>query len=287
MNHPPTGSRNELSTAVGPITRRRFLAFSGVTAAGALAVGATQVNWGDLVSAAARTPLDPAAGVLVMVTLYGGNDGLNTVIPAADPAYRSRPQRVGVRAGDGPRPGRGARSQSGPEGPAFALAGRATGHRPRRRLPEAGPQPFPVDGHLADRGARRRRPPADGWAGGSTPRRPTRWLALSLDALLAADAGRRHDRRGLPGRTAIPHEPGRDGAGHVPARADRPERRSVAGAGKQGHRRSGVDHPYARLRAGGRRGRTSRTSRTTSRRPRVPQPAARAVSGANSTWSRP
>lgn len=76
--------------SVSPLTRRRFLLFSGVTAAGALAVGATQVRWGDLVTAAARTPLDPAAGVLVMVTLYGGNDGLNTVIPAADPAYRSR-----------------------------------------------------------------------------------------------------------------------------------------------------------------------------------------------------
>ena len=89
LNSPPT-ARETVVDAVSPITRRRFLAFSGVTAAGALAVGATQVNWGDLVSAAARTPLDPAAGVLVMVTLYGGNDGLNTVVPAADPAYPRR-----------------------------------------------------------------------------------------------------------------------------------------------------------------------------------------------------
>ena len=28
---------------------------------------------------------DPAAGVLVLVTLYGGNDGLNTVVPVGDP----------------------------------------------------------------------------------------------------------------------------------------------------------------------------------------------------------
>jgi len=79
----------DLSTRVSPVTRRRFLAFSGVAAAGALAGGATQVNWADLIHAAAANPLDPAAGVLVMVTLYGGNDGLNTVVPAADPAYRS------------------------------------------------------------------------------------------------------------------------------------------------------------------------------------------------------
>jgi uncharacterized protein (DUF1501 family) len=78
-----------LSSRVSSVTRRRFLAFSGVAAAGALAAGATQVRWSDLLAAAAQTPLDPSAGVLVMVTLYGGNDGLNTVVPAADPAYQS------------------------------------------------------------------------------------------------------------------------------------------------------------------------------------------------------
>jgi len=70
------------------MTRRRFLAFSGVTAAGALAFGATRVNWDDLMSAAVHDPLDPKAGVLVVVTLYGGNDGLNTVVPASDHAYQ-------------------------------------------------------------------------------------------------------------------------------------------------------------------------------------------------------
>lgn len=98
---------NQLSTQVSPLTRRRFLAFSGVAAAGALAVGATRISWTDLVAAAERTPLDPAAGVLVMVTLYGGNDGLNTVVPASDPAYASarsglayRPDEV-LDLGDG------------------------------------------------------------------------------------------------------------------------------------------------------------------------------------------
>ncbi|RZS38886.1 uncharacterized protein (DUF1501 family) [Herbihabitans rhizosphaerae] len=70
------------------LTRRRFLTMSGVTAAGALAVGATQVNWDDLLTAAERDPLPPDAGVLVVVTLYGGNDGLNTVVPAGDRAYQ-------------------------------------------------------------------------------------------------------------------------------------------------------------------------------------------------------
>lgn len=74
------------------VTRRRFLIFSGVTAAGALAAGATQVPWSHLFDAAAATPLSPDQGVLVVVTMYGGNDGLNTVIPAGDPAYqKARP----------------------------------------------------------------------------------------------------------------------------------------------------------------------------------------------------
>jgi uncharacterized protein (DUF1501 family) len=69
------------------LTRRRFLTWTGVAAAGALAAGATVVDWDDLLSSAADDPLDPDAGVLVVVTLYGGNDGLNTVVPAADDAY--------------------------------------------------------------------------------------------------------------------------------------------------------------------------------------------------------
>ncbi|MFI9382338.1 DUF1501 domain-containing protein [Kutzneria sp. NPDC052558] len=74
------------------ISRRAFILASGVVGASALAVGATQVNWADLMTAAARDPLRPDTGVLVVCTLYGGNDGLNTVIPAADSAYqKARP----------------------------------------------------------------------------------------------------------------------------------------------------------------------------------------------------
>jgi uncharacterized protein (DUF1501 family) len=78
---------------VDNLTRRRFLTLSGVTAAGALAAGATQVNWSDLMAAAVDDPLPSDQSVLVVITLYGGNDGLNTVVPAADPAYqKARPE---------------------------------------------------------------------------------------------------------------------------------------------------------------------------------------------------
>ena len=69
------------------MSRRQFLVCSGVTAGAALATGATVTSWRQLFAAAQRDPLPAGASVLVLVTLYGGNDGLNTVVPAADPAY--------------------------------------------------------------------------------------------------------------------------------------------------------------------------------------------------------
>ncbi|MBC3193097.1 DUF1501 domain-containing protein [Pseudonocardia sp. C8] len=68
------------------LTRRRFLAFSGMATA---AAAATSAGWMELADRARTDPLPPGAPVLVLVTLYGGNDGLNTVVPAADPAYHS------------------------------------------------------------------------------------------------------------------------------------------------------------------------------------------------------
>lgn len=75
-----------MRTTLPALTRRRFLPATGVAGATALAAGAAQVPWADLLGAAGE--LDPDAGVLVVVTLYGGNDGLGTVVPAADPAYQ-------------------------------------------------------------------------------------------------------------------------------------------------------------------------------------------------------
>jgi uncharacterized protein (DUF1501 family) len=84
-----TGKAEQLKTTISPVTRRRFLTFCGVVGAAGIAAGVTRVQWSDLVSAAAKTPLDPSDGVLVIITLYGGNDGLNTIIPASDTAYQS------------------------------------------------------------------------------------------------------------------------------------------------------------------------------------------------------
>jgi uncharacterized protein (DUF1501 family) len=67
------------------LTRRRFLLASGVTGAAALAAGAGAYTLNDILATAGDRPTE--ARTLVLVTLYGGNDGLNTVIPYADPAY--------------------------------------------------------------------------------------------------------------------------------------------------------------------------------------------------------
>ena len=72
------------------VTRRRFLKGAGAAAVAAAGAG---IGWKELADRARTDPLPLDAGVLVVVTLYGGNDGLNTVIPAADGAYQSaRPE---------------------------------------------------------------------------------------------------------------------------------------------------------------------------------------------------
>lgn len=68
-------------------TRRTFLTASGVAGGAALAAGATAWGVDDLLATGSGTPRTDAA-TLVLVTLYGGNDGLNTVVPAADPHYQ-------------------------------------------------------------------------------------------------------------------------------------------------------------------------------------------------------
>ncbi|MFI5783571.1 DUF1501 domain-containing protein [Nocardia sp. NPDC051570] len=78
-------------------TRRQFLVGSSVL--GALGVlGASAITWDELHRRAETTPLPPGSGVLVVLTLYGGNDGINTVIPYADNAYHDARPELAYRA---------------------------------------------------------------------------------------------------------------------------------------------------------------------------------------------
>jgi uncharacterized protein (DUF1501 family) len=71
------------------LTRRGFLAASGVVGAAGIAGGAA---WASLANSAGTRQVSSSTstpnGTLVLITLYGGNDGLDTVVPAADPAYQ-------------------------------------------------------------------------------------------------------------------------------------------------------------------------------------------------------
>uniref|UniRef100_A0A5Q5CC84 DUF1501 domain-containing protein n=1 Tax=Mycobacterium sp. (strain JLS) TaxID=164757 RepID=A0A5Q5CC84_MYCSJ len=75
------------------VSRRSFLAgCAGVGAAGVLTAG-TSFTWPELMRAAQADPLPEGAGILVLITLYGGNDGINTLVPLADDAYHdARPE---------------------------------------------------------------------------------------------------------------------------------------------------------------------------------------------------
>jgi uncharacterized protein (DUF1501 family) len=82
------------------LSRRKFLiASAGLGAAGLLS-GACAVSWPDLMKEAKERPLAEGSGVLVIVTLYGGNDGVNTVIPYADNAYHDARPELAYAPGD-------------------------------------------------------------------------------------------------------------------------------------------------------------------------------------------
>jgi uncharacterized protein (DUF1501 family) len=86
------------------LSRRKFLVGSGL--AGITVATGVGAGWGlDRLLASAPVPASAAggsgtAGPLVLLTLYGGNDGLNTVVPYTDPAYRSLRPDLGYSASE-------------------------------------------------------------------------------------------------------------------------------------------------------------------------------------------
>lgn len=100
----PGTDPDSLPTTDARLSRRALLGWgAGAAAAGVAAVGLPGPS-APAQSAPAQSapsspaPSSPAPGILVLVTLYGGNDSLNTVVPFADGAYAAARGSLAVPA---------------------------------------------------------------------------------------------------------------------------------------------------------------------------------------------
>ncbi len=78
------------------LSRRKFLKLT--TGAAAVGVASNFLSLDQIAQAAIDRPLAADTPILVVVTLYGGNDGLNTVIPYTDPIYFSSRPDISYKA---------------------------------------------------------------------------------------------------------------------------------------------------------------------------------------------
>ena len=74
--------------------RRRFLQLLGAGAA----AGAVAGQFGGLGEAWAGTPVGPNDGIVVLIGLFGGLDGLNTVVPYTNTAYYAQHGTLAIPA---------------------------------------------------------------------------------------------------------------------------------------------------------------------------------------------
>jgi uncharacterized protein (DUF1501 family) len=77
------------------ISRRTFLKLTGAATVASLA---TSLTIDEVLAAGINSPLPSGTPILVIVTLYGGNDGLNTVVPYADSIYQSSRPGISLEA---------------------------------------------------------------------------------------------------------------------------------------------------------------------------------------------
>ncbi|MDQ6838585.1 MAG: DUF1501 domain-containing protein [Actinomycetota bacterium] len=93
------GANPAPATPSHPFSRRRLLVGAGALgAAGVVAATVATRPWEAVTGSGSSTSgLAAGQGRLVLVTLYGGNDGLNTVVPYADSAYHGGRPNLGYQ----------------------------------------------------------------------------------------------------------------------------------------------------------------------------------------------
>ncbi len=79
------------------LSRRKFLQLTG---GAAIAAAAPMLTMEQIAQAAKLRPLALGTPILVVITLYGGNDGLNTVVPYKDPLYFQARPDIAYAPGD-------------------------------------------------------------------------------------------------------------------------------------------------------------------------------------------
>jgi uncharacterized protein (DUF1501 family) len=89
---------DDLVTGPHGWTRRRFLQALGAGVGGGLALGTFGEDLipGDVREAFAGTPIGAGDGILVTIMLYGGNDGLNTVVPFGNGLYYDQRPNIAI-----------------------------------------------------------------------------------------------------------------------------------------------------------------------------------------------
>jgi uncharacterized protein (DUF1501 family) len=155
------------ATLPGGLSRRRFLQLAGV-GAGAVTLG----PYLSALEAFAAPPVGPDEGILVLIMLEGGNDGLNTVVPTGEPHYYQLRPRLAIPA-----------DQALPVAPGLGLHPSLTRLRARFdrgdvAIVQGVGYPGPDLSHFTSMGIW-----MNGWAGGAQPGGPTGWIGRYLDGL--------------------------------------------------------------------------------------------------------
>ena len=135
------------------IDRRRFLQLIGMGVGAGVIAG----NGGSLLnldlpgldpSVWAAGPIGTNDGILIVLGMFGGNDGLNTVVPFNDGNYRTQHGSLAIPGSSTLPLDANTGLQPGAHRAQAVLGCRTVGHRRGRRLPGPRPEPLQLDGQV-------------------------------------------------------------------------------------------------------------------------------------------